>query len=91
MNKAIFIILLGMLILAQTSEVTVQEAKSESQEVAEAEPKQENNLRQLLTVADSHELNPLNLYCIQRCMKTHSILFCPSCCSQHTYLFYLYC
>ena len=34
MNKAILIILLGMLILAQTTELTVQEAKSESQEVA---------------------------------------------------------
>lgn len=55
MNKAIFIILLGMLVLAQTSAVTLQEEKSEAVSVSESESEAKevegvNNLRQLMTV-----------------------------------------
>jgi len=74
MNKAIFVILLGLLILAQANDLTIHEENSETQEMA----KGENNERQLLTVKTTHEF--FFAQCFSICSKTRSSPFCIKCC-----------
>ena len=83
MNKAIFIILLGMFVLAQTSAVSLQEEKSEAMTVSESQSKEIESVqhsRQLLTVQPTHEHSVNFTMCYHHCIIEHPSQYCAHCC-----------
>ena len=94
MNKAIFVILLGMLILVQSSDVALQEEKREAVSVNEMEGQEKEevesvrNSRQLLTMQTTHYFGFLYDYCMSKCTIKRPRSSCDQCCSYHTYLIF---
>ena len=94
MNKAIFFILLGILVLAQAKDVALQEERSEAVSVSEIEGQGKEEVegfqhsRQLLTMQTTHNFGFLYDYCMNKCTLKRPRSSCNQCCSYHTYLIF---